>query len=294
MPLRLEIPHLRAFAAVAELGSFTRAAKRLHLTQSAVSWQVRRLEARIGHTLLNRSHDGVCLTAHGRDLLSDAERVLSAHDQAVDRLRRSSLRGRVRFGCAEDLIADRLAGVLSRFRRMHPGVQLEVVVDPSPVLQQRVDDRDLDAAIVQRPAGADDAHRLWREQPLWVCGQDAPLDLASPVPLVTFGPACVYRAAANAALDCAGVAWFPVLECPSLAGVRSAIAAGIGIGVLAERHLDARLHVMEGTDWLAPLPENDFVLAGPTAPAGTPVAVLTNLMLDELAVVGRLPSLPSR
>lgn len=286
MALRLEIPHLRAFATVARLASFTRAAERLHLTQSAVSWQVRRLEARVGRVLLDRAPDGIHLTAEGRDLLSDAERILGAHDQAVDKLRRSDLEGRVRFGCAEDVIAERLAGVLGRFRRLHPGVRLEVVVDASGPLKARVEAGVLDTAIIQQPAGESAGRPLWREQPIWARGREMTLDTAEALPLVTFGTDCVYRAAAGAALDRAGIEWFPVLECFSIAGVRSAIAAGIGVGVLARRHLDARLEVV-GEDVLPPLAENEIVLAGPAAQAGTPLAALTELMLDELTVPGR-------
>ncbi len=285
--MRLEIPHLRAFVTVARLGSFTRAAERLNLTQSAVSWQVRRLEQRVGHVLLDRAHDGIRPTAHGRDLLGDAERILATHDQAVDKLRRSDLEGRVRFGCAEDLIAERLAAVLSRFRRLHPGVRLEVVVDASAVLKERVEARDLDTAIIQQPAGETCGRHLWSEQALWVRGPGTAIDLSAPLPLVTFGSACIYRAAASAALEGAGLSWFPVLECFSIAGVRTAIAAGIGLGVLAGRHLDSSIEAIAQDGPLPRLPENDFVLAGPEPEAGTPLAILTELMLEELTQPGQ-------
>lgn len=285
--MRLEIPHLRAFVTVARLGNFTRSAERLHLTQSAVSWQVKRLEERVGRRLLRRTAEGVSLTADGSDLLPDAEQILSVHDLAVDRLRRSDLEGRVRFGCAEDLIAERLAGVLSRFQRTHPGVRLEIVVDASAVLERRVELGDLDTAIVQRPASETGDHLLWREQPLWVRSHGSAIDEARPLPLVTFGEACVYRAAASVALDQAGIAWFPVLECFSIAGVRSAVAAGIGIGVLAQRHLDSRL-VITDEPRLPKLPENDFILVGPPVGTTTPVAVLTDLMLEELTARDRM------
>ncbi len=283
--MRLEIPQLRAFVAVVELQSFTRAAERLHLTQSAVSWQVKRLEARIGRELLRRGPDGITTTADGRDLMSDALRVLAAHDVAVDRLRRSDLEGRVRFGCAEDLIAERLAGVLGRFQRFHPAVRLEVVVDASAVLRRRVATGDLDTAIIQQPSGGG-GRFLWREQPLWVRSRDTVIDRRRPLPLVTFGEDCVYRAVAGSALDQAGIAWFPVLECFSVTGVRAAIAAGVGVGVLAARHLDARLEALDGDDGLPMLGENDFVIVDARDGADTLAAHLIELVLEELQVPG--------
>jgi len=280
MSLRLEIPHLRAFVTVARLQSFTRAAETLNLTQSAVSWQVRRLEERIGRTLLSRGTTAIGLTPHGRDFLADAMRVLSAHDQAIDSLRRSDLAGRVRFGCAEDLIAERLSDVLSRFQRLHPGVRLEVVVDASLVLKRRVESGDLDSAIVQQEAGGPAGQFLWREQPLWVGAPDARIGEERPLPLVTFGKDCVYRAAAAAALEAAGIDWYPVLECSSVAGVRAAVAAGIGVGVLAERHFDNATPPLVELTSLPLLSENDFILLGGKANAA--LAALTELMLQKL------------
>lgn len=284
MSLRLDIPQLRAFATVARLGGFTRAAASLNLTQSAVSWQVRRLEERVGGPLLARDPDGVGLTGRGRDLLPDAERVLAAHDAAVDRLRRSDLAGRVRFGCAEDVIAERLAGVLGRFRRLHPEVRLEVAVDASPLLRARVRAGALDAAILQESGqepGVAPGRVLWRETPLWARGPDSAIEALRPLPLVTFGESCVYRAAATTALDAAGVPWFPILECPGVTGVRAAIAAGVGIGVLAPRHLALPGGAIEAARTLPPLPGSAIVLVESADPP-VPVAPLVALVLDEL------------
>lgn len=289
MSLRLDVPHLRAFLAVAETASFTRAAERLNLTQSAVSWQIKRLEERVGRPLFHRpasrAGDGVAPTAEGRDLLSHAARVLAAHDAAVDHLRRSDLAGRVRFGCSEDLIAERLAGLLARFRRGHPDVRLEIVVDTSTALRQRFERSDLDAALVQIPLGEGQpaGRALWRERPRWLVGPDSSLLVQRPLPLVTFGEACVYREAATRALAAVGVPWFPVLECPSLAGVQAAIRAGVGIGVLARRHLAEGLVEAPASAGLPPLPENLFALLADPAAAKPATLALTDLMRAELA-----------
>src|SRR5690606_39602858 len=95
--------------------------------------------------------------------------------------------------------------------------------------------------------------------------------------------ACVYRVAATAALDAAGLPWFPVLECPSLAGVQAAIRAGIGVGVLARRHLAEGLAEAPASAGLPALPENAFVLLPDAADAGPATLALTELLNGELA-----------
>lgn len=291
MSLRLDVPHLRAFVAVVESGSFTRAAGRLNLTQSAISWQVKRLEERIGRPLflrqVGRTADGVTATAEGADLLAHARRVLAAHDAAVEHLRRSDLAGGIRFGCSEDLIAERLAGLLARFRRSHPGVRLEIVVDTSIALRRRFEGGELDAALVQVPLGGGTGgglpgQPLWRERPRWLVGADLGLLDQRPLPLVTFGEACVYREAARSALAAASLPWFPVLECPSLAGVQAAIRAGVGVGVLARRHLVEGLAEAPASAGLPALPENAFALLA-DAGAKPATLALTELLRDALS-----------
>jgi DNA-binding transcriptional LysR family regulator len=89
---------LRAFVAVKEAGGFTRAAQRLHLTQSAVSHQIRRLEEQIGRPLLSRTTRTLTLTEDGNDFLRHAEQILASLDALNHRFRPSAISGVVRFG----------------------------------------------------------------------------------------------------------------------------------------------------------------------------------------------------
>src|SRR5882757_7752787 len=82
---------LRAFVAVADCGSFTRAAAMLHRTQSAVSMQIKRLEQRLGVVLFVRTKAQVDLSASGEALLGYARRILSLNQEAVDRLRENKV-----------------------------------------------------------------------------------------------------------------------------------------------------------------------------------------------------------
>ena len=82
--MRLDIESLRTFRAVVDSGSVTHAASQLNLTQSAVSWKMKRLEERLGSPLLVRDGRNMTLTELGSELLVHAEQIVSAHDDAVD------------------------------------------------------------------------------------------------------------------------------------------------------------------------------------------------------------------
>jgi DNA-binding transcriptional LysR family regulator len=100
VPQGLELRHLRYFVAVAEAGTFTRAAERLFIAQPTLSQQIGRLEQLVGTRLLHRRRDGVALTAAGTVLLDAARDVLARIDQAVSQTRQAAGLGRPRLRVA--------------------------------------------------------------------------------------------------------------------------------------------------------------------------------------------------
>src|SRR3954470_23245216 len=154
----MELRHLATFVAVAEEGSFTRAAGRLHVVQSAVSAGVRSLERELGATLFDRSTHRVELSEAGRALLPEARRTLAAAAaarDAVDQLR-GGLRGTVRLGM---MLAPRDAGIsvprlLAALRADYPGIEVVLEIGASTLNAERVRRGRLDIAFVGLPAGA--------------------------------------------------------------------------------------------------------------------------------------------
>ena len=126
----MELRQLATFVAVAEEGSFTRAADRLHVVQSAVSAGVRKLEKELGTTLFDRSTHTVRLSDAGGALLPEARATLAAAQAARDAVdeARGGLRGTVVLGTmqAQGMRAIDLAGVLARFRAEHPAVKVTI------------------------------------------------------------------------------------------------------------------------------------------------------------------------
>jgi len=109
---------LQSFVAIVETGSFTRAAERIHLTQSTLSQQMRRLEQQLGCTLLDRSGRQVVTTAQGETLLGLARRILGLLARAGERVSEAS--HPLRLGVPEDFAAGAMTPVLAAFARAHP------------------------------------------------------------------------------------------------------------------------------------------------------------------------------
>ncbi|WP_055720407.1 aldo/keto reductase [Streptomyces niveiscabiei] len=130
--------HLRTFLTVSQTLSFTQAARRLGLRQSTVSQHVRRLEDAVGRTLFTRDTHSVELTEDGEAMLGFARRILAVHEQATAFFTGARLRGRLRFGASEDFVLTRLPEILEGFRYEHPEVDLELTVELSGTLHERL------------------------------------------------------------------------------------------------------------------------------------------------------------
>ncbi len=232
--MRLDIDSLRAFRAIVQTGSFTGAAQQLHLTQSAVSWKMKRLEERLGRTLLRRDGRTVEVTELGAELLEHAHRILDAHDEALDVLARSELTGTIHMGSNDELEPGEIATIVRRYRTRHPGVRLHLRVGLSPVISAAMRAGELDLAVMQ----IFPAHQLpndivvSRSELQWTMSPALELSASDPVPLITFGRNCFYRPTAEEALDRAGIPYYLAFECESSHAVAEAISAGLGVCLL--------------------------------------------------------------
>lgn len=280
--MRLDIDSLRTFKTVVELGGITRAAQQLHLTQSAVSHKLARLEDRIGRPLLSKGTGGILPTQDGRNLLSYAERLIALHDEAADHFRSSSLSGEIRLGSTEDATGKKLAAILGRFRRLHPQVSLSIKVSQSLMLQDWLKAGTVDLAILQifvtdlLPTDQE----LWREDLIWVRSVDHPVTIDRLIPFVSFDTRCFYRLAAQSRLAETGRALNVVLDCPSAEGVRAGVCHGLGLGLLSRRNLTPGL--VEVTADLPAFPEVCHVLRRRSDVASALEQSLTEAVLQEM------------
>src|SRR6476469_4279110 len=134
-PQGLELRHLRSFAAVAEAGTFTRAAEGLFIAQPTLSQQIRQLEQLVGTRLLHRRRDGVALTAAGAVLLDAARDVLSLIDHGISQTRQAAGLGRpqLRVAMPADLPDSLAVQTASRLRSAADSAQVAITWMDQPL-----------------------------------------------------------------------------------------------------------------------------------------------------------------
>ena len=120
MRRNLDLTTLRSFVAVAELGGLTRAASKLHLTQSAVVMEIKRMERGLDQTLLKRAGRSVELTGQGEQLWECGRRMVALNDEAWGRLTCSQFEGEVTFGVPYDIIYPHIPNILREFNAAYP------------------------------------------------------------------------------------------------------------------------------------------------------------------------------
>jgi DNA-binding transcriptional LysR family regulator len=238
---------LQCFIAVAETGSFTKAADRVGRTQSAVSQQVAKLENLLGKTLFVRGKT-FSLTPDGEIFFGYARQIVALHHEAFDRFTKPELEGELRFGLPENFASVYLSDVLAEFTRVHPRVLLNVECDLTLNLFERFKRNEFDLVLVKmnRPENFPNGLNVWSEPLCWV-GDANLIDKEKPIPLVLSPQPCVYRAAAIKALNENGQKWRLVLSSPSYAGMGAAVKAGMGITVIPHTMIPLGLHAIDAS-----------------------------------------------
>ena len=141
----MNLRHLRAFATIADVGGFARAAARLNVSQPALSRQIHALEAELGVPLFDRIRRRVHLTSEGEDLLRCSRRLLAEAESLGERARslKAGQTGILRVGATPQVIENLLADFLTGYRRRHPGVEVHLVEDGGARLLNRLERGDV-------------------------------------------------------------------------------------------------------------------------------------------------------
>jgi DNA-binding transcriptional LysR family regulator len=242
----VELRHLEYFVAVAEEEHFTRAAERLHLAQSGLSASIRSLERELGAPLFVRSTRRVALTEAGRALLAEARRTLASVAAARSAVAavQGLLRGTVSIGTEQCLGVIDLPAVLSRFRTVHPGVEVRLRQSGSTGLVEDVRTGGLDLAFValsggRVPAGV--ALTALRTEPMMlVCHPDHPLAAQEAIDwprledetFVDFHPDWGARQVTDRAFGAAGMSRQVALEVNDVHSLLDFVAADLGVALV--------------------------------------------------------------
>lgn len=263
VPAGLDPDLLRAFAYIAEEGSFTRAAERTGRTQSAVSMQVQRLEALLGQRVLVRGKGGsVSLTPHGRYLLERAREVLALNEEIWRTFRAPPMHGTVRLGTPDDYALRYIPGVLRRFAESHPSVDVDVTCSSSTPLIRQLKAGELDLALVSEghePVGWP-ADVLWRGPLMWVTSERHSPHRLDPLPVALAAGDCAWRRAAVHALEKAGRRFRIAYTSETQAGSLTPVVAGLAVSVSPVTAVPPGVRALPFGDTLPPLGEAGILL----------------------------------
>lgn len=281
-----EPAQLLSFLTVAETLSFTAAAARLNLAQPTVSQHVRKLEAACGRILLERDTHAVRLTDNGDAMAGFARTILAAHQSAESYFSGSAMRGRIRFGSADDLSLTRLPDILRRFRRLYPQINLELTVSQSDRLHRRLQAGQLDLVFIKTAAAAGEGTDVRRDRFVWVGLKETVLEPDAPVPLVAYPHPSLSRRFAIEALEAAGRTWRVTCNTREVNGILAATRAGIGLSVLPASLVPADLEQVGRRLELPPLGEVDFTLMSNPLANRDVVDVLAAAIADNVVAGG--------
>jgi DNA-binding transcriptional LysR family regulator len=226
---------LRTLVTVIDEGGSARAAKLLHQTQPAISLQIKRLEEQAGQALFEKIGRQLQPTAAGRLLAEYGRKMLALNLEATQALQGHEVDGLLRLGAPQDIAEDYLPSVLGKFSAAFPKMKLEVRVERNHQLVKGIINREYDIALVTV-----DQQFAWQPEQLkalkhvcsvkmqWLAASAFSGD-TSPLPLVLLEPPCLFRTRAIAALELAKIDYRIAYITASLAGLRAAVEAGLGV-----------------------------------------------------------------
>jgi len=271
---------LKTFVTVVDEEGFSRAAEKLHLTQSAVSGHVRRLEEQIGKPLLRRTTRSQQLTPDGERLVAYARTILALNRDAWAELTRTPFHGRLRIGVSEDFVESRLMRTFQDFAAQYPGMEIDVQVGIPGTLLASMKQGHLELVIGSLCETSDTGLLLWQEPLVWAWSAQPVTELPTPLPLALFPEPCPYREVALTQLARAGIAQRTAMLCSNTAGLRAAALAGFAVAPMPVSQLGQGLAVLGAEQGLPDLPDAQFRLFSAPEADQAIVAAVTQLIVE--------------
>ncbi|WGF91004.1 LysR substrate-binding domain-containing protein [Marinivivus vitaminiproducens] len=274
---------LATFVAIAETGSFATAAERVRRSPSAVSMQIKRLEADIGQTLFVRRPNAMVLTAAGEKLMPHANRILRMHEEAWAAVATAHVVDTVVLGCPDDYIDTLLPPILTGFGAVYPEVEVQLVCESSTRLYELANTNAIDLALVTRHPTRPELPVLRQERQVWVGAHGNDLHEHDPLPLALFQPGCLTRQIVTAALDRIERQHNIAYSSASLAGLLTAVRTGRAITALPECGVPADLRILGRQDGLPPLAPLELAVVQAVEAARPAVRALTEQLVGSLS-----------
>ena len=231
MKRALDMTALRALLAIQDHGGVTRAASVLHLTQSAVSMQIKRLEDSLELALFERRGRQMVPTAAGEQLMSYARRILALNDEVLGRLTDADMSGEIRLAVPYDIVTPVIPPILQAFQRAYPRMNVQLHATHTSNAKTMFREGACDLILTTEAQCPPEAETLCLRDLVWIgarggsCWQERPLRLA-------VGRYCAFRAGVIQALDTAGIAWTAAVESESDRTLEAAVSCDMAVHTL--------------------------------------------------------------
>lgn len=237
----MNINDLKIFEAVAETGSFTKAASAMFTVQSNVTARVKSLEEEFGAELFSRTSRKVDLTSEGMILMQYCKQIRHLVEEAKHTIQsRDHIRGCLKIGCIETTMALKAPEIHTAFEEKYPDVELEFKSDTRNSLISDVLNYKLDAAFVSAPINVNGLEKICiKEEQLVVLASSKGPQLQTllakePLKIVAFDEGCIFRERLESWLSHKGILNYKSTVLNSIEGIVNFVEAGLGISILPE------------------------------------------------------------
>ena len=282
----LQIDWLKCFVAVVDAGSLSNAAPEINRSQSAVSMQLKKLEAALECRLIVRGPREHQLTPEGQKLLGYARQMLDLHAETQAAFHGEELTGSIRLGVPDDYAQKYLTPALKRFAPRHGAIEIELFCEQSTSLIPRVESGDVDLALISR----DHARRgtlLFHEPMVWVSSPQFEVWKRDPLPIAVYESSSLAKRSAINSLALQGRRYKVVYNSASVAGQIAAVESGLAIAVLTQCCIPEHFEILGSEHGLGPLEPMEVAVYRSRASQGSKaVDSLHSLLIKTLRISG--------
>jgi DNA-binding transcriptional LysR family regulator len=279
----LDTALIRTFVTVADKASMTAAANALHLTQGAVSQQVKRLEEALGCSLFERDRRGLRLTRPGERLFGKAKRLLGLNDEIWAEMAGTEVAGQVRLGVPYDLVGTLLAPVLKAYAEAYPRVEISLLCAASPDLAAALAAGTIDLAVIEEGVGPSAGECLAVDRLVWVGAKGGVARAKRPLPVSIVADTCAFRPVVLSALNEHGLEWRTLFENGNIDATTATVRSDLAVTAWLASTVPADLDILPFDAGLPPLPNFSINLHLPKYGAAPAAQEFARYIRDGLA-----------
>lgn len=281
-----DLEQLRTLVTIVEQGSLSAAAPLICRSQSAISDQLKKLEEFAATPLLIRSKKGVSPTPAGERLIVHARKMLALSDHALEDMRGLALNGELRLAITDYFRPAAIAEILKRIQLSYPQLRLHVMVRKSLQIERGVEEQEFDIGLSMRildGKSLEEGTPIRRERLAWVAETQFEWNQSKPLPLLSLPEGCSLQRFILQTLDAYKVPYVVAHSASGVAGLHSALVAGLGVACLNGSAVPQGVSRFQALSALPSLPEVEFSLLPPRHGESELVTEARQMLASQLA-----------